>query len=233
MHLRSRIAALSLLLALLLSGSCFAARPAVGEEAWITPVQAAEGIGGYTSSAAAAAFSHQGEGCGETDCHDQSADWSRNDGDAGAVGYSDSEINMIANVVNGEVGGIAGASVILTYADGSQLWTDGYTLRLIHAKIVDNQVRSSLFPSSVRSCVGQCWSWGYTGTAWNNSTQWQECRQAVVDQFAGVGIMVPTNVFAATCDPAFASYGAGWKLWARVDWDTGWFSGTFYYYCYG
>ena len=146
--------------------------------------------------------------------------------------YTESEINQITNVVNGEVGGITG-TVVLTYADGSQLYTDACTLHKIHACVIDNQVKSSLFPSSVYSCVNQCWSSAYTGTAWNSSTQWQKCRQAVVDQFAGSGIMVPSNVYAATCDPYFASYYSGWRLWARVDWNTGWFSGVFYYYCYG
>lgn len=147
------------------------------------------------------------------------------------TGGYDADLNMIANVVNGEVGGICG-TVVLTYADGSQLWTDGSTLRMIHARIVDNQVQSSLFPSTVSGCVGQCWSWSYTGTAWRDSAQWQSCRQAVVDALAG-GVSVPSNVYAATCDANFASYYPGWHLWARVDWDTGWFSGTFYYYAYG
>ena len=44
---------------------------------------------------------------------------------------------------------------------------------------------------------------------------------------------VPGNVFAATCDANFAGYYPGWYLWARVDWDTGWVSGTFFYYAYG
>ena len=142
--------------------------------------------------------------------------------------YSDADLNMIANVVNGEVGGISG-TVVLTYADGSQLWTDGCMLHKIHARIVDNQVRSSAFPSTVYDCVGQCWSWGYTGSGWNNSTQWQHCREDVLAALDGE-VSVPDNVFAATCDANFASYYPGWSLWARVDWDTGWCSGTFYYY---
>ena len=146
-------------------------------------------------------------------------------------GYSDADLNTITNVVNGEVGGISG-TVILTYADGSQLWTDGSTLRMIHARIVDNQVNSSLFPSTVQGCVSQCWSTSYNGTAWRDSAQWQSCRQAVVDALSG-GILVPCNVYAATCDGAFASYYPGWRLWARVDWSTGWVFGTFYYYAYG
>ena len=148
-----------------------------------------------------------------------------------SIGYSDAEINQITNVVNGEVGGITGA-VILTYADGSQLYTDACMLHKIHACVVNNQVKSSLFPSSVYSCVNQCWSSAYTGTAWNSSTQWEHCREDVQDALEG-GFYVPSNVYAATCDPYFASYYSGWRLWARVDWNTGWFSGTFYYYCYG
>lgn len=144
--------------------------------------------------------------------------------------YSDADLNTITNVVNGEVGGIVG-TVVLTYADGSQFYTDGRTLRMIHARIVDNQVKSSLFPSTVQGCVSQCWSLSYTGTDLRSSAQWQSCRQAVVDALNG-GISIPSNVYAATCDPNFASY-AGWYLWARVDWDTGWYSGVFYYYAYG
>lgn len=144
--------------------------------------------------------------------------------------YTDSEINQITNVVNGEVGGITG-TVVLTYADGSQLYTDACTLHKIHACIVDNQVKSSLFPSSVSGCVNQCWSSAYTGTAWNSSTQWEHCREDVQDALEG-GFYVPSNVYAATCDASFASYYPGWYLWARVDWNTGWVRGTFYYYCY-
>ena len=155
-----------------------------------------------------------------------------NDFAAPSCCYTDAEINEITNVVSGEVGGIGGASVVLTFADGSQLFTNGYTLRLVHARIIDNQVKSSFFPSTVDGCVRQCWSPAYTGTVWRDSAQWQSCREAVVDAFAG-GINVPCNVYAATCDPAFASYAPGWYLWARVDWDTGWCSGEFYYYCYG
>lgn len=146
-------------------------------------------------------------------------------------GYSDADLNTITNVVNGEVGGIVG-TVVLTYADGTQLWTDACTLHKIHARVVDNQVKSSLFPSTVQGCVSQCWSWSYTGTDWRSSTQWQHCRQDVVDALTG-GISVPSNVYAATCDANFASWYPGYYLWARVDWDTGWYSGTFYYYAYG
>lgn len=154
------------------------------------------------------------------------------DADLGLTcGYSDADINTITNVVNGEVGGISG-TVVLTYADGSQLWTDGFTIRMIHARVVDNQVRSPMFPSTVQGCVSQCWSWSYTGTSLRDSAQWQSCRQAVVDALSG-GISVPNNVYAATCDGAFASYYPGWHLWARVDWNTGWYSGTFYYCAYG
>ena len=145
--------------------------------------------------------------------------------------YSDAELNMITNVVNGEVGGICG-SVVITYRDGSQLYTDESVLRMIHAKVVDNQVQSDMFPATVSQCISQYWSPAYDGTDWRTSAQWQSCRESVVNAFTG-GIYVPCNVFAATCDPYFASWYPGWYLWARVDWNTGWCSGTFYYYSYG
>ena len=198
-------AAMILLAACLLAGNCWAARPAVGEEAWITPVAALEE---HTEESGRPRAAPTG------------------------TGYSDAEINEITNVVNGEVGGIGGASVVLTYADGSQLYTDGYALRRIHACVVDNQVRSGLFPSTVDGCVRQCWSWLYAVTNWRTDAQWQSCREAVAEALSG-GAGVPSNVYAATCDPAFASYGAGWYLWARVDWDTGWYSGVYYYYADG
>jgi hypothetical protein len=153
-------------------------------------------------------------------------------------GYTEGEINEITNVVNGEVGGISGTCV-LTYADGTQLYADACLLHRIHARIVDNQVRSGLFPSTVDGCVQQCWSAAYSSTGWRESSQWKHCREDVVEALGGTGdpsatgVWVPGNVFAATCDPWFASYGPGWYLWARVDWDTGWCSGTFYYYSYG
>lgn len=145
--------------------------------------------------------------------------------------YSDADINTITNVVNGEVGGICG-TVVLTYADGSQLYTDACMLHKIHARVVDNQVRSSMFPATVQGCVGTYWSMSYTGTSWNYSSQWEHCRTDVESALAG-DIYVPSNVYAATCDPYFATWYPGYHLWARVDWDTGWYSGTFYYYQYG
>lgn len=148
-----------------------------------------------------------------------------------AVGYSDAELNTIANVVNGEVGGICG-TVVLTYADGSQLYSDACLLRKIHARIVDNQVKSAMFPSTVQGCVGTYWSTAYTGAGWVNSSQWESCRADVINALDG-GVFVPNNVYAATCDSCFASYYPGYRLWARVDWNTGWYSGTFYYYQYG
>jgi hypothetical protein len=101
-----------------------------------------------------------------------------------------------------------------------------------------------MFPATVDGCVRQCWSTSYAGTAWRESSQWQSCRAAVVEaleerastggQIArATGCSVPRNVYAATCDANFDGYYPGWYLWARVDWDTGWVSGTFYYYAYG
>lgn len=144
--------------------------------------------------------------------------------------YSDDEINTITNVVNGEVGGIVG-TVILTYADGTQLYTDGCTLHRIHAKILENQIKSELFPSNIESIVGKYWSKDYISSNSKHSTQWEHCRQDVVESLTG-GFDIPDNVFAATCDPYFAQTYTGYKLFARVYWDTGWCSGTFYYYAF-
>lgn len=147
------------------------------------------------------------------------------------IPYSDSELNMIANAVNGEVGGITG-SVWITYADGMTVEEDACLLHKIHARVVDNQVRSDLFPSTVRSCVRQYWSKGYAGTGWRTNAQWQHCRQNVLWALWGF-IDVPDGVVAATCDPYFADRYAGYQLWAKVKWNTDWTSGTFYYYQYG
>ena len=147
------------------------------------------------------------------------------------IPYTDGEINMIANVVNGEVGGISG-TVTLTYADGTTITDDACLLHKIHARVVDNQVRSEIFPSTVRSCVRQYWSKGYSGTGWRSGAQWRHCREDVLWALYGF-VDVPDNVLAATCDPYFADRYAGYRLWAKVRWDTGWTSGTFYYYQYG
>lgn len=146
------------------------------------------------------------------------------------IQYTDGELNMIANVVNGEVGGITG-SVTLTYAEGTTVEADACLLHQIHARVVDNQVRHDLFPDTVRSCVRQYWSKGYSGTGWRTSEQWQRCRTDTLMALYGL-IDVPDNVLAATCDPGFAERYDGYKLWAKVRWDTGWTSGTFYYYAW-
>ena len=147
------------------------------------------------------------------------------------LGYTEGEINMIANVVNGEVGGITGTAAI-TYADGSTVEADACLLHMIHARVLDNQVRHELFPDSVRSCISWYWSDGYTGTGWRSDAQWQHCRNDVVVALA-TDINVPCNVLAATCDPYFADRYPAYSLWAKVRWDTGWTHGTFYYYQYG
>lgn len=145
--------------------------------------------------------------------------------------YTDAELNMMANVVNGEVGGISGA-VTIYYPDGTVLEADGQTIRRIHARVVDNQVRSELFPDTVRRCVALYWSSAYTGTGRRTSEQWQHCRQDVMWALWGC-VDIPDNVLAATCDPYFADRYPAYSLWAKVRWDTGWTSGTFYYYQYG
>lgn len=145
--------------------------------------------------------------------------------------YTESEINMIANVVNGEVGGICG-TVTIYYASGETVEADGQTLRRIHARVVDNQVRHELFPDSLRRCLALYWTEAYTSTGWRSSEQWKRCRNDVLMALYGL-VEVPDNVLAATCDPHFAERYTGYKLWAKVRWDTGWVSGTFYYYQYG
>lgn len=145
--------------------------------------------------------------------------------------YTDGEINMITNTVNGEVGGING-TVTIYYANGETVEADGQTLRRIHARVVDNQVHSDLFPDRLRSCISLYWTEAYTATGWRSSAQWQRCREDALAALYGL-IEVPDTVLAATCDPYFAERYDGYKLWAKVKWDTGWTSGTFYYYQYG
>ena len=144
--------------------------------------------------------------------------------------YTESEINMIANVVNGEVGGICG-TVTIYYASGETVEADGQTLRRIHARVVDNQVHSELFPDSLRTCISWYWSDRYTATGWRSVAQWQHCRNDVLMALYGL-IEVPENVLAATCDAHFAERYTGYALWAKVKWDTGWTHGTFYYYAW-
>lgn len=145
--------------------------------------------------------------------------------------YTESEINMIANVVNGEVGGITGTATI-TYADGTTVEADACLLHKIHARVLDNQVRSDLFPDSLRTCINWYWTSAYTATGWRTSSQWQHCREDVLLALYGF-VDVPDNVLAATCDPHFDERYTQYSLWAKVHWDTGWTSGTFYYYEYG
>lgn len=145
--------------------------------------------------------------------------------------YTESEINMITNVVNGEVGGICG-TVTIYYASGETVEADACLLHQIHARVLDNQVRSDLFPDSLRSCISWYWTSAYTSTAWKTSSQWQHCRNDALMALYGL-VDVPDNVLAATCDPYFAERYDGYELWAKVKWDTGWTHGTFYYYQYG
>ena len=251
-------------LALVLAVSCtvtsWAAKPVIGEEAWVTPVgdegdgflAALEmtGTGDTSSASRSEAPSPQGEGLRAVE-------------DAGP--YSEAEINTITWIVDGEVGGITG-SAIICYADGETHLTDGDMLRRIHARVVANQIRSGLFPGTALECARQCWSADYARTDRGSSARWESCREAVCEALGGDGMAdvgighygggdsgmadvgighygdgdssaqapqndrVPENVFAATCEVWRVP---GWRLWARVDWDTGWVRGTFYYYAYG
>lgn len=146
------------------------------------------------------------------------------------IQYTDLEINTITNIVNGEVGGIIG-SVAITYADGSTEYTDGRFLRMIHARVVHNQIQSSLFPDTPSACAARYWSESYAGSELRSSERWKSCREDVVFSLHWLSC-IPDNVFAATCDPYFAERYQGYRLWAKVRWDTGYVSGTFYYYAY-
>lgn len=144
--------------------------------------------------------------------------------------YTNAELNMFANTVNGEVGGITGV-VRITYADGTEVEEDARMLRMIHARVLDNQVCHELFPDSVSSCLSLYWTAAYTTTGWKSNEQWQRSRDDVLIALA-TDTNVPNNVLAATCDPHFAERYDGYKLWAKVKWDTGWTHGTFYYYAW-
>lgn len=148
--------------------------------------------------------------------------------------WTETEIDIIANVVTHEVGGISGY-VRITYADGrTEEYSDGgCILHQIHARVLMNQKNSDLFPSSLASCVRTYWMAGleYPGYYGSGNQTWQHCREDVVDALDG-DICVPSNVYAATCDPYFATWCPGYRLWASVYWNTGWYSGVFYYYQY-
>lgn len=145
--------------------------------------------------------------------------------------YTDEELNMMANVVNGEVGSMCG-EIVMIFSDGTERTVDGDTIRMIHALVLDNQVHHAAYPDSLRTCISWYWSDGYTGTSWGSSAQWRRCRENVIFALWGF-VDVPDGVVAATCDPWFADKYTAYRLWAKVKWDTGWTSGTFYYYQYG
>ena len=138
---------------------------------------------------------------------------------------------MIANVVNGEVGPMCG-TILMTYFDGSQEYVDGTYIRKIHARVLDNQVKSDVYPDTLRSCISRYWSKNYLDPSWGTSEQWLRSRADAVDALDNY-MYVPNNLFGATCDSRFDKKYPKFMRWARVDWDTGWNSGTFYYYTYG
>lgn len=150
---------------------------------------------------------------------------------------SNEEIDMVANVVMHEVGGIYGSNayVTITYANGQSVTYNGSCiLHKIHAQVLLNQYNSSMFPSSLASCIRNYWMSGleYSGYYSGSNSTWQHCRNDVID-ILNNGFSIPSNVYGATCDPYFASYYSGYSLYATVYWNTGWHSGTFYYYQYG
>lgn len=148
------------------------------------------------------------------------------------IDYSDDELNMIANLVDGEVGRMSGY-ITITYYDGTTDQVDGATIHRIHARVVHNQVQSDMFPDSLSSCLRQYWSKSYTRTGYRSNSQWIECREDAVEALSQNTDNVPSNVFGATCDPYFDQKYTSYHRWATVRWNTGWVSGTFYYYYYG
>ena len=96
-----------------------------------------------------------------------------------------------------------------------------------------SQSSSNIFPSSLSKCISWYWDPSLTSINYynrNNST-WQHCRDDVLDVVLSGG-NIPSNVFAATCDPYFATYYPQYSLYASIYWSTGWYTGTFYYYQY-
>ena len=155
----------------------------------------------------------------------------------GYSGLSESDLDLMANVVAHEVGGISGEGtyVVITYADGTtQTYNGGCILHKLHARVLLNQIQSDIFPSSASACISTYWaSWlASPGCYSRSSSLWQHCRQDVVDAVSG-GFSIPSNVYAATCDAWFASWYPGYTLYASVYWNTGWYSGVLYYYSYG
>jgi len=144
--------------------------------------------------------------------------------------FTDEEINMITNMVRGESGGIIG-NVTVTYANGYIITADACVVHKYHAKIVENMYNSPIFPNNVSNCIKQCFSSSYATTNYRTEEQWLHCREDVIIALEG-DTDLPNNVFAATCDPNFAKNHKGWSLFAKINWNTGWTSGTFYYYQY-
>lgn len=153
-----------------------------------------------------------------------------------SYGLTAEQIDLVTNIVMHEVGSLYGSNIIITMvlADGTTIDYSGTNMiHKIHAKVLLNQYYSSIFPNSLSSCISQYWA-SYLANAnyynHNNST-WKDCRQDVINVLSS-GSIIPSNVYVATCDPYFASYYSGYSLYATVYWNTGWYSGTFYYYQY-
>ena len=150
--------------------------------------------------------------------------------------YSDSEVNMITNVVMHEVGGIYGKGVYvkIIYPNGTvESYTSTNLLHCLHAQVLANQLNSDVYPDTLKDCIRLYWMPGLENENYysKRNATWQDCREDVIATLSE-DPAIPDNVFGATCDPYFASRYPGWKLYATVYWNTGWVSGTFYYYSY-
>ena len=90
-------------------------------------------------------------------------------------GLTDDQIDMVANVVMHEVGGLygSGVTILVTYANGTSIDYSGTDIiHKIHAQVLLNQYNSSLFPSSLSKCISQYWANYLTNTNYyshNNS----------------------------------------------------------------
>ena len=151
-----------------------------------------------------------------------------------SYGLSEEQIDMITNVVMHEVGGLSGINITLVYANGTTIDYSGTNfIHKVHARVLLNQYNSSLFPSSLSKCISYYWASYLANSNYysHNNETWKTCRQDVLEELSS-GPIIPNNVFGATCDPYFASYYPGYSLYATIYWNTGWYSGVFYYYQY-
>lgn len=148
--------------------------------------------------------------------------------------FTEEEVDLMANVLTHELGPFYYSDVTftITYSDEHmETSTEPGILFQYHTKVLINQCNSIYFPKTLSGCISRYWA-DYLTNRYHYShsdPMWLYCRDWVVYTLEN-GCDMPDNVFGATEDPYFPQHYTMYFRFAKIEWETQWNDGTYYYY---